>query len=359
MATPGEISETRNGCWKVESIARPYRRPPSRPPSTVATFDMYVDTLDAWERDLLQHHTLYTDAYSICWSAQMQLRVVSDGSALPPSIASFGWMMSNKDGERLAQGMGPVRGRTLHSYRAEATGMLSALRFLIRLKEFCQMHEPWQGIVATDSQSLLDTLSGEQSLDENRNIPVDLDFNRVVLDVLSPEWDVLIEIQHSMKRLSGVRLEYIKGHQDQEIPYERLSVLAQLNVDADRIAGEYQELFSSSRSPFAMMAPHVRSQLVFKDGTVTSKYVETIEKEATDSPLIDYLKERNDWSIPVFDTIDWEIHGTLLKRMKAKRSQLIKYVHNMLPLWVGLIGLMVENERVRYAIARMRIEIMS
>lgn len=85
---------------------------------------------------------------------------------------------------------------------------------------------------------------GEQSLDENRNIPADLDFNRVVLDVLSPEWYVLIEIQHSMKRLSGVRLEYIKGHQDQDTPHKRLSVLAQLNVDAaDRLAGEYQVLF--------------------------------------------------------------------------------------------------------------------
>jgi hypothetical protein len=122
---------------------------------------MYVDTLVSWEKDLLQHQTLFADALTICWSAQVDLRVVSDGSAPPPSIASFGWMMSTKDGERAAQRMGPVRGRSLHSCQAEATGMLSALRFLFRIREFSQMHEHWAGIVATYSQSLLDTLAGE------------------------------------------------------------------------------------------------------------------------------------------------------------------------------------------------------
>ncbi|KAI2499830.1 hypothetical protein MHU86_14647 [Fragilaria crotonensis] len=237
-------------------------------------------------------------------------------------MASFGWMMSNKEGERMAQGMGPVRGRSLHSYRAEATGMLSALRFLIRIREFCQMHERWTGIVATDSQSLLDTLSGETSLDENHNVPIDLDFSRVVLDVLIPEWDILIEIQQSLKRLPGVRLEYIKGHQDEESSYENLSLLAQLNVDADRIASEYQELFSS-RTPFAIMSPSVGAHLVLRDGTVTSKYSEVIEMEATGQPLIEHLRLRNSWTIPVFDTIDWSPHGTLLKRLKNKQTHLI------------------------------------
>jgi ribonuclease HI len=329
-ATPVEVNSMSDGTWRFQTPTHRYRKPPPRPPSTVATFDMYVDTLDPWERDLLRHHTLYEDAFTICWAAQMALRVVSDGSAVPPSIASFGWMMSSSDGARLAQCMGPVRGRSLHSYRAEATGMLSALRFLIRLREFCQMHDPWLGIVATDSQSLLDTLSGETTLDENRNVPVDLDFNRVVLDVMTPEWDVLIEIQKSLRKLPGVRLEYVKGHQDQEAAYESLPLLAQLNVDADRIAGEYQTEFSS-RSPFAILSPNVKAHLVFSDGTVTSNYSEAIELAATGGPLQEYLMQRNDWTIPVFDTVDWQVHGTMLKRLKHKRSHLIKFVHDILP----------------------------
>ena len=328
--TPAEIRHKTSGAWEVSGHLAPYRYPSPVPPSRVATFDMYVDTLDPWEKDLLQHHTLFADAFTICWTAQVNLRVVSDGSAHPPSKASFGWMMSNREGERAAQGMGPVRGRTLHSYRAEATGMLSALRFLIRLREFCQMHERWTGIVATDSQSLLDTLAGETSLDENRNVPVDLDFNRVVLDVLSPEWDILIEIQRSLQKLPGVRLEYVEGHQDRDVPYENLSLLAQLNVDADRLASEYNDGYSL-RTPFAIISPNVRAHLVFRDGTVTSKYAETIEMEATGPPLKEYLQTRNNWTISTFDNIDWTVHGATLKRMKKRRSHLIKFLHDMLP----------------------------
>jgi ribonuclease HI len=330
QATPVDTTLTASGHWKISGSAGQYNPPPPRTPSTVATFDMYVDTLDPWEKDLLQHHTLFADAFTICWAAKADLRVVSDGSAYPPSIASFGWMMSNKAGERAAQCMGPVRGRILHSFRAEATGMLSALRFLIRLREFGQMHERWEGIVATDSQSLLDTLTGENALDENRNVPLDLDFHRVVLDVLTPEWDILIEIQRSLQQLPGVRLEYVAGHQDQDNPYASLSLLAQLNVDADSLASAYQESFSS-RSPFVILAPHVRAHLVFRDGTVTSKYADAVETEATGVPLMEYLRVRNGWTIPVFDTIDRHAHGTMLKRMPTKRSHLIKFVHDILP----------------------------
>ena len=138
---PAETTHKLSGAWEVSGLSAPYRHPLPVPPSRVATFDTYVDTLEPWEKDLLQHHTLFADAFTICWTAQVNLRVVSDGSAHPPTKASFGWMMSNREGERAAQCMGPVRGRSLHSYRAEATGLLSALRFLIRLREFCQMHE--------------------------------------------------------------------------------------------------------------------------------------------------------------------------------------------------------------------------
>ena len=327
---PAELKYTTSGVWKVSGKVAPYKAPTPTLPSTVATFDMYVDTLEPWEKDLLQHHTLFADAFTICWTAQVNLRVVSDGSAHPPSKASFGWMMSNREGERTAQGMGPVRGRSLHSYRAEATGMLSALRFLIRLREFCQMHERWSGIIATDSQSLLDTLAGDTALDENRNVPVDLDFNRVVLDVLSPEWDILIEIQRSLQKLPGMRLEYVEGHQDRNTSYENLSLLAQLNIDADRLASEYNDTFSM-RFPFTIMSPNVKAQLAFRDGTVTSKYDEAIEMEATGPPLKEYLQSRNKWSISTFDTIDWKVHGAILKCMKKRRSHFIKFVHDILP----------------------------
>ncbi len=76
--------------------------------------------------------------------------------------------MSTRQGERVAQNFGPVRGKEAHSYRAEACGVLSILRFSISLAEFTQMHEPWTGVVATDGQNLLDTLEGIDNVKRRR-----------------------------------------------------------------------------------------------------------------------------------------------------------------------------------------------
>ena len=51
-----------------------------------------------------------------------------------------------------------VHGDDPRSFRAEACGMLSALRFLVRGAEFAGFSEPLHGFLVTDSQSLLDAL---------------------------------------------------------------------------------------------------------------------------------------------------------------------------------------------------------
>ena len=76
------------------------------------------------------------------------------------------------------------------------------------------MHEPWIGILATDGQTVLDTLQVGDCDPQAAEAPVDLDAGHVVLDCLRPDWDILIEIQSAMKSLPQVRLQYVEGHQD-------------------------------------------------------------------------------------------------------------------------------------------------
>ena len=85
---------------------------------------------------------------------------VSDGSVWDNSQGAFGWAVSTDIGERCATGMGPVRGAHPDSFRAEAYGMLAQLCFLTRLaQQYTGVVAPWTGVVATDSQSLLDAIS--------------------------------------------------------------------------------------------------------------------------------------------------------------------------------------------------------
>ena len=59
---------------------------------------------------------------------------------------------------------------------------------------------------------------------------IQIDGNTVVLDVLCPDWDVLIQIQEALLHLPGLRLKLIKGLQDDNTPNARLPLLARLNV---------------------------------------------------------------------------------------------------------------------------------
>ena len=73
---------------------------------------------------------------------------------------------------------------------------------------------------------------------------------------LEPEWNVLHEIQWNFKtHLRGGTLVHTKGHQDDHLKYRDLPLMAQLNVDADRLAGQYQDDHGMAR-PTVLMFPH-------------------------------------------------------------------------------------------------------
>jgi hypothetical protein len=54
------------------------------------------------------------------------------------------------------------------------------------------------------------------------------------LDVMDPEWDLLVKIQATLRELPRVHLKYVKWHQEDKVPYNHLPLFAQLNVDADK-----------------------------------------------------------------------------------------------------------------------------
>jgi hypothetical protein len=263
-------------------------------------------------------------------NTHQKFRAVSDGSVLSTGEASYGWILSTHRGERVAEGMGPARGRIVHSYRAEACGILLFLRFLIRISNFTQMHDQWQGVLATDSQSVLDTLFGRNSEQTNNKTSAQLERDQVELDPLCPEWDVLIEIQAALRELPRVQLQYVAGHQDKKEAYNTLSLLEHLNVDADRIAVEYHELHHP-HMPYVLLSPNTRAYLLFQDGTVTSKYDDSISLQATTPPLKSYLARKYTWNESAVDRINWIAHGQALKRNKHRRSHMVKFAHDILP----------------------------
>ena len=208
--------------------------------------------------------------------------------------------------------------------------MLSLMRFLIRMAEYSDMHWSWKGVIGTDSQSLLDTLNGKEVDPQTEDIYLHPPCSKVVLDVLCPEWDILIEIQHAKEQLPDVTWQYVQGHQDRNKPYEELCVMAQLNVDADRKAAQFQAEHGEYRGNVPL-TNRGRAHLLGTQGTITSKYAKKIRYMAAESPLRLYLLQKHEWSPAIYNSINWDAHGSALQKVNQRRIHYTKLVHDILP----------------------------
>jgi hypothetical protein len=78
-----------------------------------------------------------------------------DGGAMD-DYGSFGWVVSTKEGDRLATGSGSVFGSDPRSYRAEGHGAKAGTLFIIHCFRYCNVPiPPGQFTVYCDNQGLL------------------------------------------------------------------------------------------------------------------------------------------------------------------------------------------------------------
>lgn len=137
---PADVEEYGDDAWKL--LKRSTIAPISPLPS-VSPFPEFLDSLPPWEVDLLRHTSLFVDPRMTCFALfEPQFFAGCDGSAKFGTQGAFGWSLSTCLEERVTTGMGPSRDAVMDSYRAERSGLLSILRFLIRLAEFTAKHDP-------------------------------------------------------------------------------------------------------------------------------------------------------------------------------------------------------------------------
>ena len=324
-AVPADVEEYRDDAWKL--LKRTVMVTPS-PRPLASTFPEFIDSLPPWEVDLLRHSTLFVDPRMTCFSLEPQFFAGCDGSAKYGTQGAYGWSLCTCREERAATGMGPSRGAVMDSYRAECSGLLSILRFLIRLAEFTARFEPWAGVIGTDSQSMLDRLFIKTSPCSHSDHPAR---TLAELDPLLPEWDLLVEIQISLKLLPDVAVVYVKAHQDEKRPVEQLPLMAQLNVEADALATLYQEQHGMHRTQ-VLKSTSGGAYLVTASGTVTAKYKEVILAKSTSPDLRNYIvQEKQKWTDSTMETVNWSAHGKALRSHVQCRVHLSKMLHECLP----------------------------
>lgn len=326
-AAPSEVEHIGPQLWNLRHSA-----PTTFPSRTIpaATFAQFVSSLPLWEAELLHNVDLAEDPFTVSDALSHGIRAVSDGSVWTDNQGAYGWMLSSDLGDRVARGMGPARGAKVDSYRAEAYGMLTILCFLRRLAEFTTQVEPWTGILATDSQSLLDTITVKPPKGDVASPQYAHRKHVAHLDVKCPEWDLLSSILIELQRWPGITLQHVRGHQDRKTAYTRLPLLAQLNVDADLMATTYQCEHGMSR-PEVLLTDTAGVHLVTPRGSATKDYDSAIRYQATKPGLSKHIQERYEWSDRTMSNVNWTAHGSSLRKKIQRKTHYTKLVHGILP----------------------------
>jgi ribonuclease HI len=286
------------------------------------TFQEHVATLEQWEQDLMSEVQFLPCVYTFVQKIMNNpiVHCTSDGSA-PQFVGSFGWVSSLQTGERIARNKGPAYGFRTSSFRAEGYGVLSYLRLIYRAFEFTANQLPTSLKIHTDSESIVD------------QVKTTLEFPFYYPNqTLSADWDIIQAIVSTLKQFPRIPpLEWIKGHQDRNRSVQSLSLPAQLNVEADELAGLYRYRPQQNHTRVPRIAGNT-VQLHLPGGTIASKLKPAVRKHASLPLTRKSMLKSNKWTVSEFDSIAWEAHGTCFRKHYPRKQFFVKYLHDWLPL---------------------------
>jgi hypothetical protein len=299
----------------------------SPPVPTVATTMLeYIDDLPTWDRSLFQWLRLLVDPFELvelcthASSAQgLTLLFVSDGSAGNNSM-SFAWVLALPCGRRVVTCAGPVFGFRESSYRSEGYGVLSAVRFVYHLFQFCGCAPQWRYEYMADNKGLLTAILQDSKYTEA--------FPNTTLEA---DWDLRNEIKETLKLIGRPNsFSHVKGHQDNGQSVESLDLPAQLNVEADREANAFRAAYPAYR-PFVPRLGHNKAQLHIAGRTINGKYRHEIRLAKSEGPLRAYLMRKYSWTEAQMDLIDWKALTQALNRKRDKEVALVKLLAEVTP----------------------------
>ena len=149
---------------------------------------------------------------------------------------------------------------------------------------------------------------------------------------MDPDWDILQQIITSRRLFpSHPVLRFVKGHQDVDCPYVTLPLPAQLNVDADHLAGSYAPCPTENPSIVPMIAGTAAS-LHLPSGTIATKHRSALHRAASTNAIQHYIQNKDKWTNAEFASINWKAHGRSVCRFYHKKQFIVKLIHEWLPL---------------------------
>jgi hypothetical protein len=129
-------------------------------------------------------------------------------------------------------------------------------------------------------------------------------------NTLAPSWDVLQQITKNLQKFpEESSLRWIPSHKDDKTPIEQLPPDAQLNVQADHLAGQIQQQSPHHRHDLdPPMIDGARCHLVINDYIIGSKHKRTARVVLREKALFRYMQTKYKWADTTIQGIDWAGH---------------------------------------------------
>eukprot|EP00957_Ditylum_brightwellii_P212257 15367141-Ditylum_brightwellii.AAC.1 len=278
--------------------------------------------MEQWDYLLLKEIALETSAHKTAQICQtdVQLNIASDeSSAKEENKTTFGWLIVNKDKEILVEHAGPAFGQAT-SFRVEGYVLLSVARCLHHISQYTNQ------AIWYDINMYIVNKEIVKRINDQLTYTYDYPFN-----TLKPDWDVVAQVPDTLTQYIGIlTITHVKSHQDDNTPLKELSLPARLDVTDDHLASSYSIQHGISCLEVPRMTIKC-AQLCTKNGVISSHYHKKIRDLATTQDLSDYIKEKRGWSDETFDSVDWKTYQCCKNRQHYSDSQIIKFMHNILP----------------------------
>jgi hypothetical protein len=313
-AIPVDISDIDDGWYMFDPMV-----PAPTLDQTVQfpSFREYLQELPDHQSLLLQRYEICCESiYDVCAKLQSLSGVilVSDGGALD-DCGSYGWVISLSDGTRLARGSGSVFGYDPRSYRAEGHGAKAGTLFMIHCFKYCDLPIPaGQFRFYCDNEGLIKKLEYLRSYK-----------NAIQATVLHSEWDIVSSVHRLQCSFpSPLEILHVKGHQDDDTPEIFLELPGQLNVEADRLATNELNEYSSCK-PMVPFDPEAGVQLNIAGKTITHNLAASIHNQQHLPSLRHYYRHRFTWTLFTFDDIDWPSFAMVYTKFPRHRTFYSKF----------------------------------
>ena len=299
---PTQVAERKN---QQPLMSDPLKVVLQKPPDSrqrILSWKKYVKSLPEWTRDLIGTTRGNKCTRGLCTELcdeNATIMVVSDGGHFQKS-GSFGWVIGTST-EVLWEGLGIARGQPMSSYRAEAYGKLAWLCFLLHYARFLGIE------IKCKIKNFCDNISVVRQMAAMRE--------KTARDARQPDFDVIWQILETQDQLKQQAkqlclMEHVRGHQDRNIPFEKLSQPAQLNVAADALATKAlrRQPQDSSEPPKMIDLPACSAYLINAGEIQSSQEAKTLRWKWSDLKIQEYHQRRLGLSTTQLHRINWEAY---------------------------------------------------